>query len=453
MHLCTTLRSTLASVVTASSTVGGPPMCEPEWVPGNGLQMPASIMALAFYDSGEGRSGAELYAAGSGGGIPGLLKKWDGSRWSPVPDSPLTNDMRALVVFDDGDGPALFSAGEFFAAGDVTVANIARWDGSEWSALGEGLSGFAFSLAVFDDGRGPALYVGGGFTFAGGAPANRIARWNGREWSPLGSGVNGPVQTMTVFDDGSGPALYIGGSFSTAGGRPAKNVARWDGSSWSAVGPGVAQQVRALAVHDDGNGPRLHAAGFLTAPGGFPFTVVQWNGATWTALATPSGEGFNGTIQAMTSFDDGTGMGPALCVAGDFTLVVAAGPDASANRIARWIGGQWEGLGAGLGAGAMSLAAAPAVPVDPSDLVREPPSLFIGGGFGQSGGFPSNGVARWQGCINDPPTFGDLNGDGAVDGADLGILLGAWGAAGGDLDGDGMTDGADLGLLLSVWTG
>ena len=46
----------------------------------------------------------------------------------------------------------------------------------------------------------------------------------------------------------------------------------------------------------------------------------------------------------------------------------------------------------------------------------------------------------------------DLNGDGHVDGADLGILLAAWGAPGPtDLDGSGATDGADLGTLLTNW--
>jgi len=46
----------------------------------------------------------------------------------------------------------------------------------------------------------------------------------------------------------------------------------------------------------------------------------------------------------------------------------------------------------------------------------------------------------------------DLNGDGVVDGADLGLLLGAWGTSGpGDLNGDGTVDGADLGLLLGAW--
>jgi hypothetical protein len=48
----------------------------------------------------------------------------------------------------------------------------------------------------------------------------------------------------------------------------------------------------------------------------------------------------------------------------------------------------------------------------------------------------------------------DLTGDGVVDGADLGLLLGAWGPCPGcpaDFNGDGAVDGADLGLLLGAW--
>jgi len=52
------------------------------------------------------------------------------------------------------------------------------------------------------------------------------------------------------------------------------------------------------------------------------------------------------------------------------------------------------------------------------------------------------------------PAPTDLNGDGVVDGADLGLLLGAWGQEGptlADLNGDGVVDGADLGTLLGGW--
>ncbi|HUU98162.1 MAG TPA: hypothetical protein VM487_20715 [Phycisphaerae bacterium] len=54
-----------------------------------------------------------------------------------------------------------------------------------------------------------------------------------------------------------------------------------------------------------------------------------------------------------------------------------------------------------------------------------------------------------------PIIEGDLNGDGCVDQADLGILLADWdctgGGCAGDIDGDGDVDQADLGLLLANW--
>lgn len=57
---------------------------------------------------------------------------------------------------------------------------------------------------------------------------------------------------------------------------------------------------------------------------------------------------------------------------------------------------------------------------------------------------------RWISKITVCPE--DLNCSGAIDGADLGQLLGGWGTSGAtDLDGSGTTDGADLGMLLSKW--
>lgn len=54
-----------------------------------------------------------------------------------------------------------------------------------------------------------------------------------------------------------------------------------------------------------------------------------------------------------------------------------------------------------------------------------------------------------------PLRFADFNGDCAVDAADLGFLLGAWGATGGpaDLDGNGVVNAGDLAQFLGAWTG
>ena len=52
-----------------------------------------------------------------------------------------------------------------------------------------------------------------------------------------------------------------------------------------------------------------------------------------------------------------------------------------------------------------------------------------------------------------PACPGDLDNSGEIDGADLGLLLGAWGTSdpAADLDSSGDVDGADLGLLLGGW--
>ena len=79
---------------------------------------------------------------------------------------------------------------------------------------------------------------------------------------------------------------------------------------------------------------------------------------------------------------------------------------------------------------------------------------------GVSGCVPSGALMRIDADSTDcEPTDvpGDLDGDGVVGGADLGLLIVGWGVCGrpdcpGDLNGDGRIDGADLGLLFGYWT-
>ena len=49
--------------------------------------------------------------------------------------------------------------------------------------------------------------------------------------------------------------------------------------------------------------------------------------------------------------------------------------------------------------------------------------------------------------------LGDVNGDGEVDAADLGLLLAGWNSSNPatDINGDGSTDASDLGLVLAAW--
>ena len=58
----------------------------------------------------------------------------------------------------------------------------------------------------------------------------------------------------------------------------------------------------------------------------------------------------------------------------------------------------------------------------------------------------------------DDGVFGDVNGDGFVNGEDLSIVLGFWGPCSdpidcpADLDGDGQVAGSDLSIILGFWS-
>ena len=80
-------------------------------------------------------------------------------------------------------------------------------------------------------------------------------------------------------------------------------------------------------------------------------------------------------------------------------------------------------------------------------------NLFCGNSLSQLSGNWQNGGGNV--ILNSCPTScpADLDGSGVVGGADLGLLLAAFGSDDpmADLDGNGLVDGGDLGLLLVAW--
>jgi hypothetical protein len=378
------------------------------WSPlGSGMNMWVSALAVD--------SNGILYAGGwfteAGGKTANYIAKWDGSQWSPL-GTGMDDRVNALVV--DGSGN-LYAGGQFASAGGVTVNSIAKWDGSQWTAMDGGM-GYQFTprvLALEMDGSGN-LYVGGSFSEAGSVAANRIAKWDGSQWSALGAGLDGTVQALKM-NSGN---LYAGGWFKNAGEGGANRIAKWDGSSWSGLGGGVDAPVEGIAVDTSGkvyatgwftkagvvdakyiamwdnsgwtslgtgledkgralvfdrSGALIAAGDFKTAGGVVVNNIAQWNRGTWGTIG--SGKGFNFPVSAL-AMD-----GAYLYAGGDFTEAGGKFID----YIARWDGSDWSHLGSGVNGGVDVL------------LPDGEGNLFVGGAFTLAGEEWVNHIAKWDG--------------------------------------------------------
>lgn len=158
-------------------------------------------------------SGVHLYAGGNfadPSGAPFVMRRvarFDGVSWSALPGDPV-GDVYDLEAFDFGSGEQLVAAGYFTLPGSSATVSIARFDGALWHALAPAPSGTVFALAVHDDGNGPRLYAAG----ADGANAN-VRRWNGAGWDAIGGGVAGSptLLAMQSYTDGASRVLAVGG--------------------------------------------------------------------------------------------------------------------------------------------------------------------------------------------------------------------------------------------------
>jgi hypothetical protein len=198
-----------------------------------GASISTSITAMTAYDDG---SGEALYVAAVIGGAPAstTIHRWDGATWTVLPVGSINGSVEAMTAWDDGSGSSLYLGGNFTAIGGAALRGIARWDGSQVTSLGSGMtrsSGQArvFALGVYDDGSGACLYAGGLFSGAGGTATGDIAKWNGQTWSGLGGGArNGGVNVLGTFDLGRGSSLYAGGGFRAMSRVSSDHIARLD---------------------------------------------------------------------------------------------------------------------------------------------------------------------------------------------------------------------------------
>jgi hypothetical protein len=173
--------------------------------------------------------------------------------------------------------------------------------------LGSGLTGPSVTVSAILK-SGTNFFVSGSFTNAGGVTASNIARWDGSQWSALGGGVNKSVSALAV----DGGMVYAGGQFSIAGGVTVTNVARWDGATWSNIGGLSAADPSAAATSYAytlaiGPGGQLLAGGYFSVAGTrAAWCLAKWDGANWDAFGADLGEGLSSSSSAVYGLAAGT---------------------------------------------------------------------------------------------------------------------------------------------------
>jgi trimeric autotransporter adhesin len=220
------------------------------------------------FGSGFATFGYEVPGVSSGSWY---IIQWVSGNWQHLGGPIGTASEPHFEIYDHGAGSRLYVGGNYNTISGVQAHGIAAWDGQQWHSLAttsEFRPGLIRDLCVFDDGSGPALYLGGDRSNAPNIFNECIVRWNGSQWSSVGGGITSvpgsfgtQVNQMAVFDDGSGPALFAAGLFDHAGGVPARGIAKWNGKTWAAVGGGLSGFVETMAVHQDVRGPSLFIGG------------------------------------------------------------------------------------------------------------------------------------------------------------------------------------------------
>lgn len=268
-----------------------------------------------------------IYVGGSfrNSGAGCFVAKWNGTSWSELGSgaAALNANSTILSVCVDASGN-IYAAGSFTnTAGEPYVA---KWDGTSWAELGTGSAALHCNgtiNSICSDNTGN-IYAGGEFSDSTVYTAGNIyvAKWDGTNWSELGNGVShwaGVMEIYTVLADNSGH-VYCGGRLDSN-----MSVAVWDGASWARLGDpaplNANNDVFSLCLDPVGN---LYAAGAFTDSNKFAKSncyVAKWNGSAWSELGSSSQRLFpdswiftlssdmDGNIYAAGEFIDADSMG------------------------------------------------------------------------------------------------------------------------------------------------
>jgi hypothetical protein len=174
-----------------------------------------------------------VYVGGSFTNFAGIadadhIAMWDGSGWNSL-STGLNDIVYKMAEAPNGD---IYICGEFTSADGADGDYLCYWDGSAFNRVGiTELNGVVYNLAFDNAGN---LIIVGNFTNAGGlSNADYIAKWNGSQWSALGTGLNNYARSICISPQDD---YYVSGVFTRAGEVDlADRIAVFSGNTWRSI--------------------------------------------------------------------------------------------------------------------------------------------------------------------------------------------------------------------------
>lgn len=288
--------------------------------------------------------------------------------WQPMGQGiTLNSNVTDLAVDNTGD---VYICGFFDTAFDpggtpISVNGVARWDGSNWHALGQGLDPspyYPYGIAFDSQGN---LYLGGRFDWAkngnGSMVAGPVVRWDGSQWSSLGHPDVFNLWSLAIDHDDNAYAAWIDPNFN------GPYVSRWNTSQWDTLADfPLVEGVATLAANPDyiAGGNDLYAGGLFWSVRNLLNNAeyliqnnARWNGAAWHRMI---GRGdANGTVFAFDYEAHGPNPGytERLYVGGDFNNIAGVSTSNIAAFDATASTGIWQAVGGGVNAPVHAISA------------------------------------------------------------------------------------------------
>jgi hypothetical protein len=258
----------------------------------------------------------------------------EGFNWTL--EDPLDNPLcqiRSIVKYND----EIYVSGRIDYSGNTSIHGVAKWDGSEWSQVGDldvipyiqVVRDTLIAFGTFEVGDMNSLcywnqaldewlpfhnfpnfwlpgnsvnfvqdiiefeneiYVGGNFQSTETGVVD-LVKWTGNQWIAVDGicgGISGVID-LDIYDGKLVVAGLIGEIYCAA--SPGNGIATYDGTNWDDMQGGVNAQVNHVAIYDN----MLFAAGsFTTTASSLSDNIARWDGTEWCGIHIDSIDNFNG---------------------------------------------------------------------------------------------------------------------------------------------------------------